>query len=231
MIRRLPTLLALALFAAVPLAGCGGSTTQTTTTSLQGAGTASVASTGAAGSANAGAPSRQTKPAPAPAASAGAVEQPQSTSWDTVRCNQALIVWYKGHSSGNSKEAAAYKQTLAKHHGCFTASSHTPVASVTSWTSVRCNNAVIAWYKGHSGASSKEADAYKRTLATQHGCFTASSPISTTVSAGAWTSVQCNRTLLVWYKQHLHAGKAEVSAYKHSLATAHGCFTALSHEG
>ncbi len=108
----------------------------------------------------------------------------------------------------------------------------TPTASTGTWNTAQCNAALIDWYKGHSGASAKEARSYKIVLGHQHQCFTAKShtpvPAPVSVSAGTWNSVQCNAALVAWYKTHRRPGEAAIRSYKASLSRAHGCFTAAS---
>jgi hypothetical protein len=101
-------------------------------------------------------------------------------------------------------------------------------ASSGTWNSVQCNEAAIAWYKGHRHGSDKEARAYKATLREQHGCFTSASRAPEAASTPSWSSVRCNDAVIAWYKGHRGGSPKEASAYKASLREQHGCFTASS---
>ena len=218
MIRKLSSWLVVGLAGVAVIGGCGesGSSTSTITEAATGAAKTATPNTTAAGPA---------------AADASATSEPSTKSaWSSTKCNTELIVWYKGHASSGSQAEHLYKQSLRLHHGCFTASSlESKLASTSAWNGAQCNAALLGWYNGHRGSSAQTAQAYKHTLRSQHGCFTASSRTANPVSAKpAWNGAQCNAALLSWARSHRGSSAQAEQAYKHTLRTEHGCFTAAS---
>jgi len=225
-IRRLCICLVLGIAGAAIVSGCGagGSSTSTITVAATGpAGAAPAASQAATATGAVSAPAAATPAATTGTVSAGAV-------WNGALCNARLIAWQHSHPSSSAQDAHVYKQSLRRRHGCFEASSLEPVAaSKGAWNSAQCNSALIAWERSHLNSGTKALQATKQTLRVLHGCFTASSlTVVPAAKKSTWSSVQCNATLVAWYKSHTGTSAQAAQTYKHSLRVAHGCFTASS---